>query len=84
MRNTFRGIEKNLDSTICTPRHSREELEQHVHRPEFRHAVYTIPSIPPLSTNLASLIYVQKRLNIEDDPYVISLYVAISQATVYP
>jgi len=70
---TYSGIEKNLDCTIRAPRHSREELAQYVHRPEFRHAMFASPATPPFSTNLASLRFVQEKLNIEEDPYVISL-----------
>ncbi|KAK0193303.1 hypothetical protein F5146DRAFT_1133975 [Armillaria mellea] len=69
----FSKIEGNLDSVIRTPRRNREELEKHVHRPVFKHVRYDSPDDPPFSTNLESLRQVVATLNIDNDPYIISL-----------
>ncbi|OSD07473.1 P-loop containing nucleoside triphosphate hydrolase protein [Trametes coccinea BRFM310] len=72
----FRELEKNLDSTIRSSRKNRDELAQHVYRPEFKHVLYASPvhtwdNIP--SVNYQALQAVLSTLNIEDDPYVISM-----------
>ncbi|KAH9482151.1 Dicer-like protein 2 [Psilocybe cubensis] len=71
----FEKIEGNLDSTIRAPRKNRTELAQYVHRPIFKHVMYYPPaeSNPFFSTNLASLSDIIQTLDIEKDPYVISL-----------
>ncbi|KAK0444119.1 hypothetical protein EV421DRAFT_2081413 [Armillaria borealis] len=69
----FSKIEGNLDSVIRTPRRNREELAKHVHRPVFKHARYDSPDDAPFSTNLESLRQVVGTLNIDNDPYIISL-----------
>ncbi|KAF8963391.1 hypothetical protein BDZ97DRAFT_1919826 [Flammula alnicola] len=71
----FQTIESNLDSTIRAPRRHRSELAQYVHRPIFKHVMYYLPddSNPFFSTNLASLSAIINTLNINKDPYVISL-----------
>ncbi|KAF9553265.1 P-loop containing nucleoside triphosphate hydrolase protein [Agrocybe pediades] len=68
----FEKIESNLDSTIRAPRRNRAELAKYVHRPIFKHLLYNPPD-EDFSTNLASLSAVIQTLNIENDPYVISL-----------
>ncbi|KAI0662184.1 P-loop containing nucleoside triphosphate hydrolase protein [Cubamyces menziesii] len=72
----FRELEKNLDSTIRSSRVNREELAQHVHRPEFKHVLYAAPvhagdGLP--SSNCQALKAVVDRMNINEDPYVVSL-----------
>ncbi|KAH9933177.1 P-loop containing nucleoside triphosphate hydrolase protein [Epithele typhae] len=72
----FRDLEMNLDCTIRSTRHNRGELAQYVHRPEFKHYTYLSPvhtwdGCP--SVNYQALKAVIDTLNIEDDPYVISL-----------
>ncbi|KAI0357487.1 P-loop containing nucleoside triphosphate hydrolase protein [Trametes cingulata] len=72
----FRDLEKNLDSTIRSSRRNREELAEHVFRPEFKHVVYTSPihtwdGLP--SANYQALRSVVDALKIENDPYVIAL-----------
>ncbi|KAJ7158709.1 hypothetical protein C8R46DRAFT_1002374 [Mycena filopes] len=79
VRSAFRAIENNLDSTICAPRRQREELSQYVHRPVFKHALYR-PDFDPFSTNLATFTFALKQLNIENDPYVISLRKKLAKA----
>ncbi|PBL04406.1 P-loop containing nucleoside triphosphate hydrolase protein [Armillaria gallica] len=69
----FSKIEGNLDSVIRTPRRNREELAKHVHRPVFKHVRYDPPDDAPFSTNLESLRQVVGTLNIDKDPYIISL-----------
>ncbi|KAI5895582.1 P-loop containing nucleoside triphosphate hydrolase protein [Schizophyllum commune H4-8] len=71
----FRTIESNLDATICAPVVHRKELLSHVHRPTFKHVMYTPPGEwdRPFSTNLASLQAVVKSVDINRDPAVISL-----------
>ncbi|KAK0193260.1 hypothetical protein F5146DRAFT_925200 [Armillaria mellea] len=69
----FEKIEGNLDSVILTSRNNRNELEKHVHRPVFRHVRYDPPDDSLLSTNLANLQQIVDNLDIENDPYVISL-----------
>ncbi|KAF9234154.1 hypothetical protein BU15DRAFT_90083 [Melanogaster broomeanus] len=71
------ALEMNLDSVIRSPRHNRDELEAHVHRPVFKHVLYDPP--PPYSTchlaskNFQALENVADSMNIEQDPYVLSL-----------
>ncbi|KIJ59660.1 hypothetical protein HYDPIDRAFT_118283 [Hydnomerulius pinastri MD-312] len=73
----FRTLEMNLDSVIRSPRQNRGELAAHVHRPVFKHVLYD-PS-PPYNTchliskNLSALKTVNDAMDIEKDPYVISL-----------
>ncbi|PIL22783.1 Dicer [Ganoderma sinense ZZ0214-1] len=72
----FRDLEKNLDSTIRSSRNNRDELAQHVHRPEFKHVIYPAPvhgwdGIP--SVNYKALSNAMLTLDIEKDPYVIGL-----------
>lgn len=73
---SLRDLEKNLDSTIRSSRNNRDELAQHVHRPEFKHIIYASPvhtwnGIP--SVNYQALSNVMLTLDIEKDPYVIAL-----------
>ena len=75
-----RTIESNLDSIIRSPRRHRSELALFVHRPIFRHIMYSQP-VSPFSTNLASLSSVINTLNIEQDPYVIDLRAQLKKAT---
>ncbi|SJK99468.1 uncharacterized protein ARMOST_02770 [Armillaria ostoyae] len=77
----FSKIEGNLDSVIRTPRHSREELAKHVHRPVFKHVRYDSPNDTPFSTNLESLQQVIRTLNIENDPSIISLRRDLARAS---
>ncbi|KAG6872281.1 hypothetical protein C0995_011318 [Termitomyces sp. Mi166 len=78
----FRTIEENLDSTIRTPRHHKDELAKFVYRPIFKHVLFDPPDIanPPFSTNLAALIAVVKSIDIQNDPYVHSLRKQLSRA----
>lgn len=69
-------LEKNLDSVIRSTRLNRDELAQHVHRPVFKHVLYSAPeydwsNVP--SRNYQALQAVVDSLNIEDDPYVKTL-----------
>ncbi|ETW81507.1 ribonuclease III [Heterobasidion irregulare TC 32-1] len=79
----FRTLEANLDSTIRAPLRFREELSGFVHRPEFKHVIYAAPEYkmvgPSPSTNLTSLQSVVASLNIEEDPYVLSLREKLSR-----
>ncbi|KAK0214136.1 hypothetical protein IW262DRAFT_1516191, partial [Armillaria fumosa] len=77
----FSKIEGNLDSVIRTPRHNREELARHVHRPVFKHVRYDPPDDAPFSTNLESLRQVVGNLNIDNDPYIISLRRDLAKAS---
>ncbi|KAJ7581029.1 hypothetical protein C8J56DRAFT_832913 [Mycena floridula] len=78
---SFREIESNLDSAICTPRDSqnRAELAHHVHRPELKSVTYR-HNPDSFSTNLATIEAVIRAINIDDDPYVISLRHQLSKA----
>ncbi|KAI1794925.1 P-loop containing nucleoside triphosphate hydrolase protein [Ganoderma leucocontextum] len=72
----FRDLERNLDSTIRSSRNNRDELAQHVHRPEFKHIIYASPvhvwdGVP--SVNYKALANLVSTLDIEKDPYVIAL-----------
>ncbi|KAI0771225.1 P-loop containing nucleoside triphosphate hydrolase protein [Trametes elegans] len=72
----FRDLEKNLDSTIRSSRRNRDELAQHVYRPEFKHVLYASPIQlwdGPRSVNCRALQAVVDTLDIEKDPSVISL-----------
>ena len=75
-----RTIENNLDCTIRSPRRHRSELALYVHRPIFRHIIYSQPE-SPFSTNLASLFSIVSALDIEQDPYVIGLRDQLTRAT---
>lgn len=66
-------LEKNLDCIIRAPRRTRAELAQFVHRPIFQHVMYNPWPDPPFSTNLAVISNIVRSLQIEKDPYVISL-----------
>ncbi|KAJ7126945.1 hypothetical protein C8R44DRAFT_979675 [Mycena epipterygia] len=76
----FRTIEKNLDSVIRAPRRQREELALFVHRPVFKHVLYR-PDPAPFSTNLAAFEYIFQSLDIEKDPYVITLRKKLAKTT---
>ena len=75
-----RTIESNLVSVIRSPRRHRSELALFVHRPVFRHIMYSQPE-SPFSTNLASLFSIIDTLDIEQDPYVINLRSQLRKAT---
>ncbi|RDB26530.1 Dicer-like protein 2 [Hypsizygus marmoreus] len=79
----FKTIESNMDCTIRTPRRHRTELSKFVHRPVFRHVLFTPPDPldSPFSTNLAALDAVLDTIDIQDDPYVHSLHQQLSRAT---
>ncbi|KAF8878584.1 hypothetical protein CPB84DRAFT_1794024 [Gymnopilus junonius] len=79
----FEKIESNLDSTIRAPRRNRSELAEYVHRPTFKHVMYygQDDTTMPFSTNLACLSSIIKTLDIENDPYVISLRNQLRRAT---
>ena len=72
-----RTLERNLDSVIRRPRRHRGQLEAFVHPPEFRHVLYNVPwkyddcDLP--SKNLRALKQVEESMNIENDPFVLSL-----------
>ena len=78
-----RQIERNLDATVCTPLQSRSELEGFVHRPRFKHVVYSQPTYmlsgTPPSSNLRSLQQVVASLIIEEDPWVIDRRAALQR-----
>ncbi|KAH7885585.1 hypothetical protein F5I97DRAFT_2034434 [Phlebopus sp. FC_14] len=73
----FRTLELNLDSVIRSPRDNRDELAAHVHRPVFKHVTFDSPPSWEIchlaSQNLQALKSVTVTMNIEQDPYVISL-----------
>lgn len=79
----FQTLERNLDSIIHTPRLSRTELAEFVHRPTFRHAMYSGWKVQPFSTNLAAVFSIIQTLKIDDDPYVISLREQLSRAILH-
>lgn len=68
-------MEYNLDSVVLSSRYNREELATHVHRPEFKYVSYSASDDQDSIDchALASLQAVISQMNIEDDPYVISL-----------
>ncbi|KDQ50543.1 hypothetical protein JAAARDRAFT_582899 [Jaapia argillacea MUCL 33604] len=76
----FQAIESNLDSVIRAPKQNRRELASFVHRPVFKHVMYDIspyyfyrtPKELP-SVNLQALESVLETMDIEEDPYVLSL-----------
>ncbi|PFH49493.1 hypothetical protein AMATHDRAFT_63058 [Amanita thiersii Skay4041] len=76
----FRTIERNLDSTIRAPILNRTELATFVHRPVFKHVMYS-PHQPGFSTNLATIISLIKSLDINDDPKVKALKQKFQSAT---
>ncbi|KAH7909570.1 hypothetical protein BJ138DRAFT_1154965 [Hygrophoropsis aurantiaca] len=83
----FRTLEANLDSVIRSPRQNKAELTSFVHRPIFRHVLYTPPSWfekVPTSRNLRALKAVVEQMNIEEDPYVISLRGKLAKTTPGP
>jgi len=65
-------IETNLDCTIRAPRHHRNELASFVHRPIFKHVLYSEADWfnRPFSSNVSALSAVVGSLDIECDPYV--------------
>jgi endoribonuclease Dicer len=71
-----RIIEANLDSVILAPQLHIESYLQHANRPVFKHLLYDIPEwamgVLP-SHNLRQLSAAVASLDIEEDPYVISL-----------
>ena len=69
----YSEIEGNLDSVIRSSRLNRQELSTYVHRPEFRYVLYASPSAPTPSKMLASLHSAISEMNIENDPYVLTL-----------
>ncbi|KAF9222860.1 P-loop containing nucleoside triphosphate hydrolase protein [Gyrodon lividus] len=73
----FRTLEMNLDSVIRSPRQNRGELEAHVHRPVFKHVLYDSPqsysTCHLASKNVQALKCVVDSMDIEKDPYVVSL-----------
>jgi endoribonuclease Dicer len=76
----FSIIERNLDSVIRAPRRQRDELALYVHRPIFKHVLY-LPDISSFSTNLAAFDYIFQSLDIEKDPYIISLRKKLAKTT---
>lgn len=64
-----------MDSVICGPRHTRQELSEHVHRPEFKHVLY--PAVNYCETSpskcVNALFEVYSSLSIQQDPFVKSL-----------
>ena len=75
-----RTIEKNLKSIIRSPTRHRSELALFVHRPIYRHIIYSQPE-SPFSTNLASLISIINTLDIQQDPCIINLRIQLNEAT---
>ncbi|KAF8428422.1 hypothetical protein L210DRAFT_3764899 [Boletus edulis BED1] len=73
----FRTLEINLDSVIRSPRQHRGGLEAYVHRPEFRHVLYSVPwkysTCYMASKNFLALKNVAESMDIENDPYVLFL-----------
>ncbi|KAI6114085.1 hypothetical protein F5141DRAFT_1002265 [Pisolithus sp. B1] len=73
----FQNLEKNLDSVIRRPRRHLGNLADYVHRPTFRHVVYTqhkqYYTCHLDSPNLQVLKQVVGALDIEQDPYVLAL-----------
>ncbi|CAL1712693.1 unnamed protein product [Somion occarium] len=85
----FRELESNLDSVILSSKVNREELAQHVHRPIFKHVLWNIPEysydeIPWTgpSANVIALNAVVNQLNIDEDPYVVSLRAQLAKLPV--
>lgn len=66
-------IEKNLNSVIMSPRTSRVELTQHVHPPLFKHVSYPPLDFTATSPNIDALAKAMHALDINDDPFVVSL-----------
>lgn len=73
----FQNLEKNLDSVIRRPRLYLGNLADYVHRPTFRHVVYTqhrqYYTCHLDSPNLQVLRQVIGTMDIEQDPYVLAL-----------
>ncbi|KIK27403.1 hypothetical protein PISMIDRAFT_93262 [Pisolithus microcarpus 441] len=73
----FQNLEKNLDSVIRRPRLYLGNLADYVHRPTFRHVVYTqhkqYYTCHLDSPNLQVLKQVAGTMDIELDPYVLAL-----------
>lgn len=74
---THSTLEKNLDSTIRSPQKHRDELLNYVHRPTFRHVLYfraePYEKSHLASPNIQALTRVIESMNIEQDPYVLTL-----------
>ena len=70
-----RSIETNLDCVIRSSRLNRDELSTFVHRPVFKHIIYQPVEYGEVlpSHNLVALQGLFQHMNIEDDPYVVSL-----------
>src|ERR1700719_3107781 len=72
----LRALERNLDCTISAPFVCHDELESYVSKPVLKfvlHASGDHDVGTRLSDNLHSLKTVLRTLDINDDPYVISL-----------
>ncbi|KAI6044733.1 hypothetical protein EDC04DRAFT_2639245 [Pisolithus marmoratus] len=73
----FRKLEMNLNSVIRRPRRHLDSLSDYVHRPTFRHVVYTkhdeYQTCHLASPNMQALIRVADAIDIEQDPYVLAL-----------
>ncbi|KAI6147431.1 hypothetical protein BKA82DRAFT_4153541 [Pisolithus tinctorius] len=73
----FRKLEMNLDSVIRRPRRHLENLADYVHRPTFRHVMYSQHehyfTCHLASPNLQALKRVVDAMDIEQDPYVLRL-----------
>ena len=78
-----RQLEVNLDSVICAPLLSPEDLKLYVHRPHFKHVIYAEPKYllegPPPSRSLESLKSVVSSLDIDKDPSVLNLRAELQQ-----
>ena len=72
-----------MDSIICSPLLSREDLKRYVHRPHFKHVIYAEPEYllvgTPPSRSLQSLKSVVASLNIEEDPWLLNLRAELRQ-----
>lgn len=77
LMNHVRTLEMNLDSVIRSPRQHRDQLEAYVHRPEFRHVLYSVQwkynTCHLASRNFQALQQVAESMDIQRDPYVLSL-----------
>lgn len=69
----FSTIERNLNSVVMAPRSTRDELLQHVYRPTFKRVFYPPLDFSASSPNIDALARVMRTLDINDDPFVISL-----------
>ncbi|TFL02067.1 hypothetical protein BDV98DRAFT_566611 [Pterulicium gracile] len=80
----FQTIQANLDARVRTSCRNKEELARHVFRPTYKHIYYPAPPSTEFSTNLASLDWIYKDLDIEDDPYVRLLRKQLSATNMDP